>query len=180
MKVRTLIHQLLKMNLDATVKLNMHDGYEVLYVTAREGDKDTVWLEGEDDLDLGAELEAEFEYASQNDVDELDFYRELYQRGITPEMIDNYFGSESGEHVRKFYEEHGMTNLPASERKYTQSTNITYAELDGENGMVTQFDTWDEVELALLWWDFCAENGIIQAENVIADYNTGQTVWSKD
>ena len=25
----------------------------------------------------------------------------------------------------------------------------------------TEFDTWDEKELAELWWDFCKENNLI-------------------
>lgn len=38
----------------------------------------------------------------------------------------------------------------------TKVTDIIFSEEDE-----TEFDTWDEEELAQLWWEFCKENGLI-------------------
>lgn len=39
-------------------------------------------------------------------------------------------------------------------------TNLGFINRDG-NPDETQFDTWDETEIALCWYDFCCENGIL-------------------
>ena len=46
--------------------------------------------------------------------------------------------------------------------------------LNPDNGLTdeTQFDTWDERELADLWWEFCKENGLIRIGYKIADNNS--------
>ena len=55
-------------------------------------------------------------------------------------------------------------------------TNIEF--LNPDNGYTdeTQFDTYDEKELALLWWEFCKENGFIRIGYSIADYETGEII----
>lgn len=42
-------------------------------------------------------------------------------------------------------------------------TNIEFIDFDGTTSE-TQFDTTDERELALLWWKFCREEGLIDLE----------------
>lgn len=40
----------------------------------------------------------------------------------------------------------------------------------------TQFDEWNEKELALLWWEFCKENEFIRVEKGYTDYETGEWI----
>ena len=55
-------------------------------------------------------------------------------------------------------------------------TNISFTSLDTLEEEETQFDTQDETELALLWWEFCKENGMIALEKCIADYDIGELI----
>ena len=51
-------------------------------------------------------------------------------------------------------------------------TNISFVNAYGRDEE-TQFDTQDEKELAQLWWEFCREEGLIEIEKGIADYESG-------
>ena len=113
MKVKTLIQYLEKKNPEARVMLNYKDGNECLFCVSEVGKDDVVWLEGEKDIDLEKELKARFENALETGMDELDFYMDLLEIGITPEMIlvhckdmPSAFCMES--HMRKFCKEHGL------------------------------------------------------------------------
>ena len=53
MTVEKLIERLQKFPSEAQVRLNDRRGYPCLFVLAIAGDDTTVWLEGEDDCDLG-------------------------------------------------------------------------------------------------------------------------------
>ncbi len=58
------------------------------------------------------------------------------------------------------------------ERRTTKSTNIQYVDTEGVCHEI-QFDTHDENELALLWWEFCKEDDLITVIKGIADYESG-------
>ena len=46
--------------------------------------------------------------------------------------------------------------------RFTNPEGALYGlDLDGFNDE-TEFDTWDEDELAQLWWEFCKENNVIE------------------
>lgn len=60
------------------------------------------------------------------------------------------------------------------ENKTTHSVNINYS-ID-DDFCQTQFDTWDENDLAELWWYYCKENNLIQVEKIIADWASGSTI----
>lgn len=47
-------------------------------------------------------------------------------------------------------------------KKLTKVTDIGYAL--GKNYDETEFDTWDEAELAEIWWEYCKENNLICIE----------------
>lgn len=108
MKVKTLIKKLEEMNPEAEVKLNYHDGDTLLFVMESDDIENIVWLEGEDNIDLGCELEARFEYALEDWDSELDFYMDLLERGIDVDKVREYMDDETADHMKEFCEEHGL------------------------------------------------------------------------
>ena len=67
-----------------------------------------VWLDGDHDFDLGAEISARYERAIEEQIDELDFYMDLLEIGIGVNLVRKYMGSEKANHMQKFCEEHGL------------------------------------------------------------------------
>lgn len=108
MKVKTLIKELEKFNPDAVVKLNDYDGGTALFVNCRVDDENIVWIDGEDDFDLSAELEARYEIAIEENIDELDFYMDLLEIGITVDHVRECMGKEKAKHMKDFCKEHGL------------------------------------------------------------------------
>lgn len=108
MKVKTLIKKLQQFNPEAEVRLNDYNGYPVLFANMRMNDKDVVWLDGEGDIDLGEEISARFENAAEEGMDELDFYMDLLEIGITVEKVREYMGDDTADHMQDFCKEHGL------------------------------------------------------------------------
>ena len=108
MTVERLVKELQKFHPQAVVKLHHRDSEPVLFVLAAVGDKENVWLESESDSDIGAELEARFMYAIEEQIDELDFYTDLLETGIDINMVRKYKGDSCANVMRKFCEEHGL------------------------------------------------------------------------
>lgn len=108
MKVKTLIKKLKKFNPEAEVKLNEYGGDTALFVNARMMDPNIVWIDGENDIDMGEELSARYKYAAESQIDELDFYMDLLEIGITVDMVRKYMGDEVANHMEEFCAEHGL------------------------------------------------------------------------
>lgn len=108
MKVKTMIQKLEKMNPEAEVRLNDYKGDTALFVNSHTNDTDVVWIDGEHDIDLGEEISARYERAIDEQLDELDFYMDLLEIGITVDMVRNYMGDEKADVMKKFCEEHGL------------------------------------------------------------------------
>ena len=108
MKVKTMIQKLQKLNPEAEVRLNDYDGETALFINARIKDKNVVWIDGEDDIDLREEISARYERAIEEQLDELDFYMDLLEIGITVEMVRKYMDDEHADIMKKFCEEHGL------------------------------------------------------------------------
>ena len=108
MTVERLIKELQKYNPKAEVKLHTISGESVLFVLGYIGDNKSIFLETESDTDMHSELEARFKYASEFQMDELDFYMDLLEVGIDIEMVQKYMGEEIASHMREFCEEHGL------------------------------------------------------------------------
>lgn len=53
-------------------------------------------------------LEGKFETAAEDYIDELDFYMELIEAGITTEHVREYMGNEKADHMKLYCEEHGL------------------------------------------------------------------------
>lgn len=108
MKVKTLIKELYKFNPEADVKLNDYDGDVVLFANARANDNTIVWLDGEHDMDLGEEISARYEIAAEEQMDELDFFMDLLEIGITVDLVRKYMDEEDANHMEQFCKEHGL------------------------------------------------------------------------
>ena len=108
MTVEKLIERLQKFPSEAQVKLNDRRGYPCLFVLAIAGDDTTVWLEGEDDCDLGEELSVRFQTAVEEHLDETDFYNDLLELGIDVETVRRYMGDECADHMKEYCENHGL------------------------------------------------------------------------
>ena len=107
MKVSRMIKELQKFNPDAEVKMHYKDGYNALFVVAYQNNDSVVTIEDKSDNDLGSELCARFEYASENNIDELDFFMDLLELGFTLEDIKENL-PDKYEYSKQFLEEHGL------------------------------------------------------------------------
>lgn len=109
MKVEALIKELEKMNPEAEVYLHHPLGKEVLFcLTGQITGQRKVWLEDEFDNDMEEELNARYKHALESGMDELDFYMNLLEIGITTEMVRVYLDDEHADHMKEFCEEHGL------------------------------------------------------------------------
>ena len=107
MTVERLIKQLEKCNPKAEVRLNNSRGTTALFALSMKDKEDFVWIEGKADIDLGEEIAARFEKAAEEQMDELDFFMDLMDTGITLDDIkeccpDRY------EYSKAFMVEHGL------------------------------------------------------------------------
>ena len=107
MKVERLIKELQKYNKEAEVKLHTKDGNNVLFVLGYVNDEKQVVLEDKDDSDLTSELEERFQQASENNIDELDFFLDLFESGFTIDDIKVSLPSRY-EYSKDFCETHGL------------------------------------------------------------------------
>lgn len=107
MKVSRMIKELQKYNPDAEVKLHHKEGHNALFVVQYVNNEDTVIIEDKSDNDLSSELDARFQYAVENDIDELDFFMDLIETGITLDDIKENL-PEKYEYSKLFLEEHGL------------------------------------------------------------------------
>lgn len=107
MTVERLIKQLENYNPKAEVRLNDRRGTTALFAVALADNDNFVWIEGKDDIDLGEEISARFERASEIQMDELDFFMDLIDMGITLKDIELYCPDKYG-YSKEFMEEHGL------------------------------------------------------------------------
>ena len=97
-----------------TPRMLGNNGNLVMY-TAYDRDKKYLAINCKADMDIGTELEARFEYAAKNQLDELDFYMELLDDGYT--LKDFAYDEERYKYAKNFMEEHGLLN-EADESRY--------------------------------------------------------------
>ena len=99
MRVDTLIKKLQKMNPDAIVRLHHKDGDDVLFVMAQQNDHSVVWLETENDNDMGEEIQARFDAIDHGEIDEQAMYAEMLSLGITVDMVRKYTGNDNADRM---------------------------------------------------------------------------------
>ena len=107
MTVERLIKQLEKYNPKAEVRLNDSRGPTALFALSMKDKEDFVWIEGKANIDLGDEIAARFEKAVEDQMDELDFFMDLIDMGITLEDIRVYC-PDKYDYSKSFMEEHGL------------------------------------------------------------------------
>lgn len=107
MTVERLIKQLENYNPKAEVRLNDYRGTTALFAVALADNNDIVWIEGKNDIDLVEEIAARFERASEIQMDELDFFMDLLDMGITLKDIELYCPNKY-EYSKTFMEDHGL------------------------------------------------------------------------
>lgn len=106
MTVQLLLNMLNSM--DDSSKVLLNNGDECLFLLQEMGlgqDK-IVWLEGESD-NLANELQERLCIAAADQMDEMDFYRDLMEMGVTPSMVGKALG-EDKETVMQYYCECGL------------------------------------------------------------------------
>lgn len=92
MKVKRLVERLSKFNPEAEVKLNDRYGETALFVNALANDDSVVWIDGEDDIDMGSELSTRWIESPNVFKTDLEFYKDLLETGITVDMVRKYMG----------------------------------------------------------------------------------------
>lgn len=93
------------------IHLHTEDGEEALFVVSfisPQKYSNIICLEAESDNDMCFELENRFGNALEDYEDELEFYSDLLDKGITVEMVEKYLGKSQAEHMKIFCEEHGL------------------------------------------------------------------------
>ena len=108
MTVERLIKQLENYNPKAEVRLNDRRGTVALFALAQKDNDDIVWIEGKNDIDFGEEISARFEKVNEIQTDELEFFMELLDMGITLKDIELYC-PDKYEYSKRFMEDHGLT-----------------------------------------------------------------------
>lgn len=110
MKVKRMIEQLQKMNPEAEVKLHHFTGNNALFVLSivnRPEAENIVFIEDKSDNDMREEIGAQFDHAAEVGMDELDFFMNLLEIGITLEDIKEFL-PEQYDYTKTFLEEHGL------------------------------------------------------------------------
>ena len=111
MKVKELIRQLESYDPEARVYTSSYMGEgidEVLACIAYVHNGDVI-IENENQFDVENEIQEMLEWYSEHDYDEADAYREMIDRGYTPDLLDIYYDSEFKNHtMRNFCREHGI------------------------------------------------------------------------
>ena len=108
MKLKKLIERLSKFNPEAEVRLNDYCGETALFVNARANDDSVVWIDGENDIDMGSEISARFENSPKVFKNDLEFYTDLLETGITVDMVRKYMGANYADMMQKVCKENGL------------------------------------------------------------------------
>lgn len=106
MTVKHLIENLKGFNPDSQVKLHHFTGDNLLFVCSVKGNEETVYLEGNSDVDLASEIKQYLETAADEEWEEQDVFTGLYEHGITVKDMRDCLGTESSEwyeHGLKYY-----------------------------------------------------------------------------
>lgn len=111
MKVREMIRQLEKFDPEARVYTSSYMGKgtdEVLACIAYVHNGDVI-VQNENEFDVANEIDEMLHWYADNNYDEADAYREMIDRGYTPDLLDIYYDPEFKNHtMRDFCEEHGI------------------------------------------------------------------------
>lgn len=111
MKVKELIRQLEGYDPEARVYTSSYMGEgtnEVLACIAYVHNGDVI-VQNENEFDVENEIKEMLDWYWEHNYDKADAYREMIDRGYTPDLLDKYYSPEDITHVmRNFCEEHGI------------------------------------------------------------------------
>lgn len=108
MTVKRMIEDLKKFNPNAQVKLHHFKGDNALFIVSLADNPETVWIEGNEDVDLAGQLNSLIETATEDGWEERDFYSELVEKGITYEDIQKSLGKECADVFKENCENYGL------------------------------------------------------------------------
>lgn len=101
------ILQLGNISTDYEIKMHSLDGNPVLFVVSYLNIPNIAVIEDASDNDLSSELEARFEKAANELMDELDFFMDLLDTGFTLYDIEKYLPKKY-KYSKNFMENHGL------------------------------------------------------------------------
>ncbi|HII08641.1 MAG TPA: hypothetical protein HA355_03520 [Methanosphaera sp.] len=110
MKVKELIRQLKEFNPEARVFADSYEGKgieEILCSFSFTNNGDVI-LEHADQFDVGCEIGQMLDDYLENEWDETDAYREMCDKGYTPDVVSRFYDKWVGKHMKKYCEEHGI------------------------------------------------------------------------
>lgn len=108
LEVSEIIGFIANYNDNCEVKLDGFTGNNVLFVVSYKGKDNVVILEDKSDCDLSSELDARFNNAIEEQVDELDFIMELFETGFTLEDLRENLSEDRFKYVHTFASDHGL------------------------------------------------------------------------
>ena len=108
MLVENAIKRLEKMNPKAELRLHDKNGEDALFFLSLLNNDDIVWIESESDVDMANEIQARFDDAIENGIDEIDVYSDMLEVGIDVDMVRRNMGDEVANKMEEFCEEHGV------------------------------------------------------------------------
>lgn len=109
MTVERLIKELKKYNPKAVIRLHDRCGNDALFAVSYVKDNSVVVIEDRLDNDLGAEIEARFEDAKNIEMNELEFFKDFLETGLTLNDIKEYY-PEKYEYSKDFMIKHNLIN----------------------------------------------------------------------
>ena len=110
MKVKELIRQLQEFDPEARVYTSSYMGEgrnEILCCISYQDNGDVI-VEDATEFDVGNEIGTMLDYYYEDDWDEADAYREMCDRGYTPDVVSKYYDEYTGECMKKYCDEHGI------------------------------------------------------------------------
>ena len=107
MTVERLIKELKKYNPKAVVRLHHIEGYDALFAVGFANNNNVVVIEDKSDNDLGSEIEARFEHAKDIGMNELEFFKDFLEIGLTLDDSKEYY-PEKYEYSKDFMSKHNL------------------------------------------------------------------------
>ena len=110
MKVKELIKQLKEFDPEARVYNDswMGKGINEILCSFSFVNNGDVVLEHANQFDMEEEIGAMLKHYLEDGWDEADAYREMCDRGYTPDVVSKYYNEYTGECMKKYCDEHGI------------------------------------------------------------------------
>lgn len=144
MKVKELIRQLKEFNPEARVFADSYEGKgieEILCSFSFTNNGDVI-LEHADQFDVGCEIGQMLDDYLEDGWDEADAYREMCDRGYTPDIVAEYYNEESAKQIFLYCNSHGI-DVGDKARKYMEGKCL--CEFCKDNACTIRYGIADDV-----------------------------------